>query len=102
MFFHRQKLKATKTKEFTYLLAATFLGVLLSFLVHALIEMPVIWLLTSNFETFSLGLTWSQWYTVHTVFGIVLFLVGIIGGFQLGRYWWRILYIEQRYNKKRG
>ena len=69
---------------------------LLHVLVHAGIEIPVISLLVNDFETFGLGLTWDQWVMIHNVGTIVLFSIGAVGGFLLGRYWWRAIYIEKR------
>ena len=83
-------------KRAVYIALFTFLGVLLQFLVHAGIEIPVISLLLNDFETFGLGLTWDQWVMIHNVGTIILFIVGAVGGFLLGRYWWRAIYIEKR------
>ena len=83
-------------KRTIYITLFTFLGVLLQFLVHAGIEIPVISLLLNDFEAFGLGLTWNQWVMIHNIGTIVFFAAGAVGGFLLGRYWWRVIYIEKR------
>ena len=60
-----------------YILAFTFLGFLLQFIVHALAEMAVLSLLLKDFGRYGLGLTWSQWYAVHHVVGLALLIAGI-------------------------
>ncbi|TSC62077.1 MAG: hypothetical protein G01um101448_1210 [Parcubacteria group bacterium Gr01-1014_48] len=86
-----------------YLFLFTLLGVIVSFLVHAAIEIPVIDLLVKDFEKYGLGLTWRQWYSVHHIGSVLLLLLGIMGGFWQGKYWWRVMYIEHSnvYNSRR-
>src|SRR3989344_1439394 len=88
-------------KNFFYVFCFTILGVLLSFLLHAIIESAVISLLTKDFERFSLGLNWEQWFVVHRVGSVILLSVGVIFGLQQGRLWWRILYVEKHFNLKK-
>jgi prepilin-type N-terminal cleavage/methylation domain-containing protein len=92
-------------KKTFYILLATLLGILLSFILHGLIEMGVISLLTSNFETWSLGLSWADWFLIHVWASIILLLLGAAGGYFLGVRWWRIIYIEKRWRgfwRKKG
>jgi prepilin-type N-terminal cleavage/methylation domain-containing protein len=92
-------------KKTTYILAAIVLGILLSFILHGLIEMGAISLLTSDFETWSLGMSWADWFMVHAVGSVILFILGGIGGYFLGIRWWRIIYIEKRWRgwwRKKG
>ncbi len=81
-------------KRAVYIALFTFLGVLLQFLIHAGIEIPVISLLLNDFERFGLGLTWDQWVMIHNIGTIVLFVVGALAGFFQGKYWWRAIYLE--------
>ena len=85
------------SKQGIYISLFVLLGVLVSFLMHAGIEIPVIYLLVNDFATYSLGLTWDAWYTIHAVGSVVLLLLGLLVGFQQGRYWWRVIYVERRY-----
>lgn len=89
-----------KTKKVIYITLATILGILLSFILHAVIEILV--LNNSNeiiwYTHFGRGLC-----ALHPTISYGLWLMGIIGGFLLGRIWWRIVYIEKRhwrFNKK--
>lgn len=83
-----------------YITAFTILGILLSTIVHAAIEIPIINLLASDFDRFSLGLSWSQWFWVHHVGSIILWVAGLIFGFWQGKYWWKAIYVEKRYGKR--
>ena len=79
-------------KKGFYVCAFTILGVLLQFIVHGALEMWYIGLLLADFHTYSLGMSWDAWITVHDVFTVVLFLVGLLLGFQQGHYWWWRVY----------
>ena len=83
-------------KKYFYYGLFTVLGILVSTIIHALIEIPVIRLLLSNFNRFGLGLTWREWYVIHDVVGTLLFILGAYLGFLQGKRWWRIIYIEKR------
>ena len=86
-------------KRIVYIASFTILGILLSFLVHAAIEIPVINLLLADFDTYGMGLTWRQWETVHNVGTVVLLALGIIAGYMQGVYWWNIIYVRRKYKK---
>ncbi len=83
-------------KRTLYIFLFTLLGAMLSLLVHAAIEIPVINLLVEDFEKYGLGLTWQQWYMIHSVGSIALLLLGIIFGYRQGKHWWRVMYIENK------
>lgn len=86
-------------KKNFYILSFTFLGVLLNFLIHAILELIIIKLLVIDFDKYGLGLTWQQWFTIHYNGTIILLIAGIFFGFWQGKMWWRILYVEKRFNK---
>ncbi|MBI2096739.1 MAG: hypothetical protein HYT40_01105 [Candidatus Sungbacteria bacterium] len=79
-------------KKPIYLAAFTVLGALLSFLVHAAVEIFYIRLLLENFAVYGFGLAWSQWVAIHHVGSVVLLIGGIIFGYEQGRFWWPRLY----------
>ena len=84
------------SKRTFYIVVATLLGMILSFLVHALIE---IWYLKSVEPTI---IDWTSplgngLCALPIWLQIGLFLVGAIGGFFLSRYWWRVVYVEKRH-----
>ena len=87
-------------KKTFYIASFTFLGTLLQFIIHGLIEIWYINLLTGNFQKYGLGFSWQQWFLFHAAFTIILFFAGMAFGFWQGIHWWRVLYVEKRYNKK--
>ena len=85
---------SNEVKRIVYLIAFTFLGALVSFLIHAGIEILYTRLLLADFERYSFGLTWDQWFRIHAIGTLVLFVLGTGVGFWQGRYWWRKIYLE--------
>ncbi len=85
-------------KRVTYVLLFTLLGTLVSFLLHALVEIPMIGLLVNDFDRYSLGLSWSNWESIHTAGSVILILVGVGLGYLQGVYWWRQIYVLKRWN----
>jgi hypothetical protein len=90
--------KATKVKKVIYLLASTTLGILLSIIAHSLIEINYLnWALEKgNTVVFNSGCALPLWLQTS------LWVAGTLGGFFMGTYWWRKLYIERVWNKKRS
>ena len=89
-----------KTKRTVYIAAFIVLGLLLAAILHAAIEIPVINLLVSDFDRYSLGLTWSGWFWVHHIGTVMLSLVGVWFGYTQGKHWWRVIYEEKKYGKR--
>jgi hypothetical protein len=79
-------------KKIAYIALFGFLGVLVSTLLHAVIELKVLHFLLTDFSQYNLGMSWSQWFTVHFWGSIVLLLLGIGIGIWQGVYWWQRLY----------
>lgn len=79
-------------KRAVYIGLFTLLGVLVSFLVHAVLEISIIYLLVADFATYNLGLSWSQWLVVHQWSSWLLLIIGIGIGLWQGVYWWEVLY----------
>lgn len=86
------------------MLCAIFLGVLLATITHALVEMWYIRKFLAQGlipQTFSFsGFRCFLPFYVQAIF----LLSGVVGGYLLGRNWWRIVYVEHRhwrYNKNR-
>ncbi len=79
-------------KKTIYAILFTVLGIIISFLVHAVIEIWYIGLLISDFGKYGFGLAWPFWYFIHSVLTILLFVTGAAFGYTQGKYWWRILY----------
>lgn len=79
-------------KRYVYIALFLVLGVLVQFMLHALIEIWYIGLLVSNFGRYGLGFTWHEWVMAHHIGSDILLVAGIIVGIQQGRYWWQRIY----------
>jgi hypothetical protein len=89
--FLRNPGKPTKIKEMTYLTASTLLGIFLSFIAHAFIEMAYM----RNILDQGKLVKFYGGCALPPSLQISLFVVGVLGGFFLGRFWWRKVYIER-------
>lgn len=86
----------TSAKKAIYLLASIILGLLLSFLVHAFIEIKYLNWMEEQGRAVSFygGCALAPWLQ------IALWLIGTLGGYFLGRWWWRMVYIDRVWIKK--
>ena len=96
--FLRNPGQPTKIKKMAYLATSTILGIFLSFIAHAFIEMAYMRNILDQGKL-------VQFYggcALPPVVQISLFAIGVVGGFFLGRFWWRKVYIERVWaiNKK--
>lgn len=82
-----------------YIACFILLGVLLGFILHALVEMFVIGLLVSDWDKYGLGLTFEQWMWIHDIFLSALITLGVYFGYSQGQRWWRILYVLKKYGE---
>lgn len=87
-------------KKIIYISLFIFLGIVASFLVHAAIEILAISLLVKDFERYGLGLSWRQWYAIHHIGSALLLFFGIAAGYWQGKYWWKIIYVDKKYDYK--
>jgi len=77
-------------------MASTILGLMLSFFVHALIEINYLhWA-----ESHNKVITFYYSCALPLLLQISLWFIGAVGGFFLGRFWWRKIYIERSWVKK--
>lgn len=88
-------------KRALYLTLTTLLGIIVSYGVHALVEL---WWL-SYAQKQGLAITWTQHFghglcALPPVAQYGLFILGAIGGFLTGRVWWRWVYREGKRWKK--
>ena len=81
-------------KKAIYIFFCAILGLILSFIAHAVLEMMIINLLVSDFQTYGLGLSWETWFIIHAALTPILVLAGIAFGVWLGFCWYRIVYEE--------
>lgn len=89
-------------KRPVYLACTTLLGVIASYGLHALLELLYLWAAQRN--------GWEIHWTRHFGVGLCalpafvqygLFVAGVVGGFLLGRVWWRWVYVERRWEQHR-
>ena len=79
-----------KSKRIVYLISSALLGIILSLLVHAGIEfMYLDWARDAG-----RNIVWHGGCALPVVIQIPLLLIGALGGFMLGRFWWLKVYIE--------
>jgi|SRR3989339_69846 len=88
--------KATNLKKTIYLIASTTLGIFLGYFAHAAIEINYInWIQgQGRIVIFYGGCVLWPWLQ------ILLWAGGAIGGFFLGKFWWRKLYVERVWIKR--
>lgn len=87
--------KPTKLKKVIYLLSFIIFGLLLSLNLHALIEISYLSWLSSQSRV-------AQFYGSCALPPLIRFIVwalGIIGGYFLGRFFWQKIYIERYWEK---
>ena len=87
-------------KRTIYIISFTFLGILVQFLIHAFVETWYIGLLVKDFPTYSFGFSWENWYLIHYLFSVILFIGGALFGFWQGKFWWHKIYEENIRNLK--
>jgi len=86
-------------KKTIYIVLTIILGLILSFLAHAAIEIIYINHLLGKGSLPEPSFLTHQCY-LPSALQIILLLVGTIGGYFLGQKWWHIVYIERRREKK--
>jgi len=88
-------MKANKT---LYVLLTMVLGLMLSFLAHAIIEIKFIismvrsGLVPVNYSAFGHGNCF-----LPSALQVGLLALGLIGGFFLGQYWWKMVYVQKKH-----
>lgn len=90
--------KPTKVKHVAYIIAMVVLGILLSIFLHIIIEARYLaWA-----ERTGYAVRWFQGCALHPVIQIALPILGAIGGFFLGRFWWKLVYLDRKWAKGRA
>lgn len=81
-------------KRTFYIVLFCLLGLIVSTLIHAAIELPTLTLITGNFEKYSDSFIWQNWRIIHGFVGAVIWIAGLVVGYWCGVKWWQILYVE--------
>ncbi|HYC80097.1 MAG TPA: hypothetical protein VEC17_03655 [Candidatus Binatia bacterium] len=84
-------------KRNLYIILFTILGLIVSFFIHAVVEVWYIKVLMNDFDTYGFGLTWENWESIHNVSVVLLNIIFAWWGYKQGKKWWRILYVEKKY-----
>lgn len=88
-------LKIIKIKRVVYLIAASILGILINYFIIVAIQVIYLqWILHSE-----KNIIFYSGYPPFLIFICGFLLAGAVWGFVVGNYWWRIIYIEQRFKK---
>ena len=72
-------------KRKIYISLFVLFGLLVAFFMHIVFENIYIYLLISNFELWSFGLSWADWFLIHNFATILLEVIGGVLGFLFGR-----------------
>jgi hypothetical protein len=95
---NKTDLQNEKLKKKFYLVLTTILVFLLAFIFYALMERVYIQrsVASGSFfaDVYRFGFLWQ---IVPLWLKSVLLLLGIVDGYFLGQYWWRVVYIEKRH-----
>jgi len=86
-------------KKTFYILLSIFLFGLFGILISALVQIPIIKLMISDFDKYSPGFTWTQLMVIHRVFSLLLVIFLAILGHKIGQKWWKYVYIDGKYKK---
>ena len=83
-------------KKAFYIFAFMVLAFMTSMLVHAGLEIPALFIISSDYAAYGDSFVWRYWWLFHGVGGKALSIGGVILGYSLGQKFWRILYVEKR------
>lgn len=84
-------------KKIFYISMAVVLWSLIAFILHVVIEVPIIYFMIRDFDKYSFGLSWDQLMQAHYTFAVILVLAGGIFGIWCGLKWWDYIYVQRRY-----
>ncbi len=79
-------------KKIIYIILAAFLGLILSFIVHAVIEMVYLGWAEEHVHTVKWVMVWGGTCALPLWLIYLLPILGIIFGVVLGFYWWKKVY----------
>lgn len=83
-----------KTKKTIYLIAAMVLGLLLSLIAHAELEM---WYIRQMLASGTPPVSFGGQEFLPPLVSLLLAVFGLLFGYVLGQRWWQIVYVEKRH-----
>lgn len=87
-------------KKNIYIILVITLFILLAALFVSSIEFLIIKLMISDFDKYSLGLTWNSLVLIRNTLAItVLFGFSVLGYF-ISLKWWKYVYVDKKYKIK--
>lgn len=89
--------KLKKIKKIIYLFFWGILGIILSFLIHSLVELMYL----SWMEKEGRVVVFYGGCALKPFLQIGILIIGICGGFSMGCFWWQKIYIEKIRQKKK-
>lgn len=75
-------------KKSVYMLLSVILGFLISTIIHAAIEIPILMVFIEDFDRYGMGLSWGFWLGIHHALTVVLAVAGIGFGYLIGKKWY--------------
>jgi hypothetical protein len=84
-------------KKAFYIFCCVILGILLSFILHVIIELPIIFIMVTDMSRYSFGLSWNELMAVHWMFTGLMLAGGMFFGYRAGKRWWKYIYIDKKY-----
>jgi len=83
-------------KKSVYIIITSVLGLLLSFIVHAIIEVKYLdWLETQGLRAHWYGI-FGKSCALPPLFNYSLFITGVLFGIWLGFIWWDLVYVKRK------
>lgn len=86
------------SKKTIYIIASMFLGLLISFIIHAEIE---IWFIRKTLHSGLLPFSFGCREFLPPLLSLILALLGLAFGYIVGQRWWQIVYVEKRHWRKK-
>ncbi len=81
--------------KFIYLSLSVVLWLFIGLLAHWLLEWPVLYFLTKDFYTYSLGLAYDTWIAVHNIYFFLLLITSVLAGAYIGLKWYNRVYMQK-------
>lgn len=78
-----------------YIFFTTILFILIGVFLHWLLEYPVLYFLTKDFELYSLGMSLSDWLALHNIFSLLILLISVFSGIYFGIDWYEKIYLDK-------